>query len=120
MNDLLIDAVIRQLGDRQTLRDVLRFGADAGFEGFTDDEDTREFFEANRPEIVALCRAHADDNGQDVVSFVAKLGALSDEADDDEIDRAIRGELDGKDNQVARMLSQFALAEVARYLFDRW
>ena len=121
MNDLLVDSVVRQLGDRQMLQEVLQVGADAGFDGFTDDDELREFFERNQSEIVALCRTHADDRGLDVVSFVAGLGGLADDLeDDDEIGRALYGDLDWDDYRVAKTLAQFALDEAARFLCDRW
>ena len=58
ISEKLVRAVLRQLGGGSeawdTLRDVCRGGADAGFCGFTWHKDTVGFFKRYRREIVAL------------------------------------------------------------------
>ena len=124
MNQNLINAVVEQLGYddldsecRDVLQDVARYGADAGFGGFTYYADTCAFFEANHAAIVDLVKQYAEEFGTDVISFVAGFNCLDDDIETrDEIGRAIYGKLEGGDTLVANALAWFALEEVARHV----
>lgn len=116
----LIRSVIRQLGDRDSLRDVSRGGADAGFPGFTYYTDTSKFFRRNRADIVALVERMADDLGEEPVAMVAGFNCLED--DHDTRKSAAKclygGKLTDDDVLVENALAWFALEEVARAFCD--
>ena len=114
MNAKLKNAVIKQLGDVESLHDVASHGASGGFSGFIYYSETCKFFKQNRAEIVALCKEMADEFGQDVISFIAGFNCLTDDAETrDEIGRAIYGRMKTKDCVVANALAWFALEETA-------
>lgn len=121
----LCRAVIRQLGgDRDealdTLRDVCRGGANAGFPGFTYYKDTSEFFRQNRSEIVVKVKQMASDLGEEPMDMVAGFGCLTDDAETREsIGRCLYGgRLTDDDTKAENALAWFALEEVARALAD--
>lgn len=142
VSEKLIRAVLRQLGGGrdaiETLSDVNRGGADAGFAGFTHHSDTVAFFKKNRKEIVALAEQQADDLGENVAEMVASFRCLAgrrlkrDRTDGFDHrttahNRAILneympsvarclygGRLTDDDTDVANALAWFALEEVAR------
>ena len=115
----LIRGVLRQLGGGpeaiDTLRDVVRGGADAGYGGFTYTRDTVAFFRRYRSEIVALARSMADDLGEDVSQMVAGFRCLNGAEDLPSINRCLYGgRLTREEDNVANALAWFALEEVAR------
>lgn len=142
VSEKLIRAVLRQLGGGKdaidTLRDVNRGGADAGFAGFTWYSDTVAFFKRCRKEIVALAEQQADGMGENTCEMVASFGCLAgsrlkhDRTDGYDCrttahNRAILneympsvarclygGRLTDDDIDVANALAWFALEEVAR------
>ena len=142
VSEKLIRAVLRQLGGGKyainTLRDVNRGGADAGFAGFTWHSDTVAFFKLNRKEIVALAEQQADGMGENTAEMVASFQCLAgrrlkhDRTDAFDYrttphNRAILneympsvarclygGRLTDDDTDVANALAWFALEEVAR------
>lgn len=81
VSERLIRAVLRQLGGgeeaKDTLRDVCRGGADAGFCGFTYYKDTVEFFKRHRADIRMLAERQADDLGENVSDMVAGFQCLA-------------------------------------------
>ena len=138
ISEKLINSVIRQLGGRESLADVCRGGADAGFSGFTYYSDTALFFKRNRKEIVELVQNMADDLGENPAEMVAGFQCLGGKRSsgyglesDREITRNILreylpsvsrclygGRLTDDDTQVANALAWFALEEVARAFED--
>ena len=119
METKLINAVQRQLGGRDQLKEVARHcNASAGWPGFTYYSDTIAFFKRHRAAIVSAVKEMADDMGQDVVSFVASFQCLDDDSETrDEIGRALYGRLRPDDTQVPNALAWFALEESARAAF---
>lgn len=77
MNQKLINAVIRQLGGRDYLRDVSNHGASGGFPGFTYYTDTIKFFRNNRKEIVELVNEYAQDMGESALDMIAQFNCLA-------------------------------------------
>jgi hypothetical protein len=119
INPTLCRAVIRQIGDRDSLEDVARHGASGGFCGFTYHKDTVAFFKRHRAAIVELVKQQADDFGQPPLDMVAGFNCLRpcDEQDKESICRCLYGgRLKDGDTNVANALAWFALEEVARAL----
>lgn len=144
ISEKLVRAVLRQLGGGSeawdSLRDVCRGGADAGFCGFTYYTDTVGFFKRYRREIVALAEQQADELGENVSDMVAGFGCVAGYASPNDYDyrgnmsrerrQALRehlpsvnrclygGRLTDEDVLVANALAWFALEEVARAAED--
>lgn len=117
MNTRLINAVIRKLGGRESLKDVSNHGASAGWSGFIYYSDTVRFYKNNRLEIVELVRDAAQELGIDLVTLVAGFSCLDDNTETREsIARCLYGRMSRDDYTVANALSWFALEEVANFL----
>lgn len=120
----LIRSVVRQIGDKDSLRDVAEHGAGGGFHGFCYYSETVPFYRRNRAAILNLARSMSDDFGQPVIEMIAGFGCLktTDKAEAvelaDEIGRALYGKIGEKETQVANALAWFALEEVARAFCD--
>ena len=116
----LIRAVIRQIGGKETLRDVCRGGADAGFAGFSYYSDTIAFFKRQRAAIVALVEDMADSLGESAVAMVRNFNCLRDDKESESsVVRCLGGgRLRDEDTMVANALAWFALEEVARAVCD--
>lgn len=135
----LIRSVIRQIGDKDSLRDVLRGGADAGFCGFTYYRDTVAFFKRNRQDICALVESMAQELGENPADMVAMFQCLAGREIHREpysnlltaqsraklaewlpsVSRCLYGgRLTDADTQVVNALAWFALEEVARAMCD--
>jgi len=116
----LVRSVIRQLGGKDSLRDIAGNSIDGGFHGFIYYSDTVPFFKRNRASILELVRRYADDFGTDPVSVVAGFNCLEDDAETRE--SAARclfgGRMTEDDTQVANALAWFAGEEVARAFCD--
>lgn len=116
----LVRSVIRQLGGKDSLRDIANNSIDGGFHGFIYYSETVPFFKRNRAEILELVRRYAEDFGTDPVSVVAGFNCLADDSETRE--SAARclfgGRLTDDDTQVANALAWFAGEEVARAFFD--
>lgn len=127
----LVRAVVRQIGDKESLRDVANHGADGGFCGFTYYRDTVDFFKKNRKEIVDLVNQMADDLGESAADMVAGFNCLGGQGlkynSSDNDRRQARaeylpsvyrclggGRLTDEDDLVANALAWFALEKVAR------
>lgn len=122
MNEKLIKAVIKQLGDRTYLEDVCNHGANGGFIGFTYYSDTLTFFRKNKKEIVELAEDMANDLGEDVTNMIKGFICLKDyELSNSQIGKVLYGKFsDSGDNvQIMNALSWFALEEVARHEMDK-
>jgi len=124
ISERLVRGVIRQLGGGSeawdSLRDVLRGGADAGFCGFTYYRDTVDFFKRYRADIVALAEQMADDLGEEPLTMVCGFRCL--DTDNDTKKSVAKclygGRLNDDDDTVANALAWFALEEVARAACD--
>lgn len=120
----LVNAVLRQIGGTESLPDVMRGGADAGFCGFTYYSDTVPFYKRNRPEILELARQMADDLGEELIAMIAGFNCLKQNEPkfrrelNDEIGRALYGKIGDNETTVANALAWFALEEVARAFCD--
>lgn len=114
----LVRGVIRQLGGRESLPDVVRHGADAGYPGFTYYSDTVAFFRRHREAIAALVASTSDDMGEESIGMVAGFRCLTDDRETREsIARCLYGgRLTDADTTTANALAWFALEEVARAL----
>lgn len=118
----LIRAVIRQLGDRSYLEDIVNHGADAGFPGFTYYSDTEPFWKRNRKEITALVMSMAQDLGEQPAEMVAKFNCLKIEPSEFEAMQDVYSALGNgqpsDDSTVPNALAWFALEEVARAMVE--
>lgn len=147
ISERLIRGVLRQLGGGQeawdSLSDVCRGGADAGFCGFTYHTDTVGFFKRYRKEIAAMAAQQADDLGENVSEMVAGFGCLAGQSLRDlhakhryseipeherrqslaeylpSVNRCLYGgRMTDDDTTVANALAWYALEEVARAACD--
>ncbi len=116
----LVRSVVRQLGDKESFRDIVRGGIDGGFHGFIYYSETVPFFKRNRADILELARDRASDFGTDVVSMVAGFRCLTDDTETREsIARCLfGGRLTEADAEVANALAWYAGEEVARAFCD--
>jgi hypothetical protein len=118
----LIRAVVRQLGDRSYLEDIVNHGADAGFPGFTYYNDTTPFWKRNRKEITTLVMSMAQDLGEQPAEMVAGFGCLKIPATDFEAMQDVYSALGNgqpsDDSTVPNALAWFALEEVARAMVE--
>lgn len=109
-------AILRRL-DRETLEDVARHSADAGWAGFTYYTDTLAFYKAHKADILKLAEDIASDFGQDMLAMIAGFGCLKrDGLSATEIAEALfsgRGECA---TTVRNAMAWFALEETAREL----
>ena len=123
ISESLIRAVCRQIGDKDSLRDVCRGGADAGFAGFTYYSDTVAFFKRQRSAIADFAENMASDMGEgDAVKLVSGFNCFRG-SQPGELTASIArclygGRLREEDTQVANALAWFALEEVARAVAD--
>lgn len=112
--DTLTRAVIRQLGGRESLRDVARHGADGGYPGFTYYADTVAFAKRHKAAIIErLTRDAADLGERSVAALVTSFRCVN--ATEDEVARVLYGAGgdDGVRTQVLNALAWYALEEVA-------
>ena len=122
MEKRLINAIIRQIGDKSWLEDVYKHGADAGYPGFTYYADTCKFYAAYKKDINALAEEMAEDLGEDVLTMVKGFRCLNDGFSNVEIAKTMYGRRTKKEKndlcQIDNSLAWFALEEVAREIFD--
>jgi hypothetical protein len=115
MNTKLTNAVIKQLGGRESLEDIANHGIDGGFTGFIYYSDTVKFFKKNRALILELAKEMASDLGENVIDMIAGFNCLTDDDETREsIARCLWGRVTDNDTQVANALAWFAAEEVAR------
>lgn len=110
-------AVIKQLGDKETLRDVLEHGAENGYSGFFYHHETIQFFDDNKKLILELLGEIADDLGETKISLVKSFNCLNNYSED-EIGKVLYGKND-EDIEIKNALSWFTLEEVARQIYDK-
>lgn len=117
----LTRAVLRHV-DRESLEDVARHGADAGWSGFTYYSDTLAFFKRHKADILALAKQQADDFGQGMIEMVRGFRCLGNNGkpdwNEDEIADALYNPRSDSDasTQVQNAMAWYALEEVAREL----
>jgi hypothetical protein len=117
----LTRAVIEQIGDRDSLADVVRHGAAGGFCGFTYYTDTLKFFRDNREEIKKLVEQTAKGLGESSFAMVKNFNCLRDcGVTVMEVATVLFGgfgEIDEcNEQQIENALAWFALEEIAREL----
>lgn len=83
MEEKLIEAIIEQLGHsslddeaKETLKDVTRGGANAGFAGFTYSADCLEFYKKNKSRIIAHLENEAKDLGQELFEMIRGFNCM--------------------------------------------
>lgn len=109
----LIRAVVRTVG-RESIIDLARHGADAGFSGLTYTRDCVAFYKRHKKAILALAEDMASDLGQDMLEMIARFNCLRDyNLSPYEVARAIDGKGEDADT-VQNALAWFAAEEVAR------
>jgi hypothetical protein len=117
----LINAVVSELGGTDSIADVNRGGADAGWPGFTYNSDTHKFAMKHRKDIVKMLEQMADDLGEDVVKMVSGFGVFRRSPMDNEDKRELYKYLGGGKNQqstITNVMAWFALEEVCRMFED--
>lgn len=122
----LINGVINSLGGVDSVSDVIRGGAEAGFPGFTYYADTHAFAMRYRKLIVKLLEESADQLGEEVVTMVSNFGVFFDrQTRKSTMDNDDRKELykyigGGKCEQstITNLMAWFALEEVCRMFED--
>jgi len=115
----LINAVVRSIG-KESIEDVNRSGADAGFSGFIYYADTHAFAMRYRKLIVKMLEETADQMGTDVVVMVSGFGVFRNSPMDNEDKRELYKYLGGGRNEqsaITNVMAWFALEEVCR-MFD--
>lgn len=109
-------AILRRL-DRETLEDVARHSADAGWSGFTYYADTLAFYKAHKADILALAQSMAEDFGQDMLEMIAGFGCLkNDKLTATDIGEALFSGRGESATTVRNAMAWFALEETAREL----
>lgn len=102
MNEKLKKAVIKQIGDKESLKDVCEHGAEGGYSGFTYYSDTVKFYNKNEPEIWELLVETAESLGENVLTMIAGFSGAKNVANGDTF---------------KNLMSWFALEEVARDVY---
>lgn len=116
----LINAVVRSIG-RDSIEDVNRSGADAGYSGFIYYKDTHAFAMRYRKLIVKMLEEQADEFGTDVVAMVAGFGVFRNSPMDNEDKRELYKYLGGGRNEqstITNVMAWYALEEVCRMFED--
>ena len=116
----LRNAVIRQAGGKESVRDAYEGGADCGVPGFTYYSDTVKFWKHHKAAIIALAEEMADSMGEDLLTMVAGFGCIQGSYSTSEVGKVLYGRdtNDSTYTQVANAMTWFALEEVAREIFD--
>lgn len=112
----LTRAVLRKLGSRDYLEDIVNHGASGGFPGFAYYSDTVEFFNDHRALILARARDDSAEYGQGMLEMIAGFNCLkNDKLTADQVAAAIYEDTDDS-TTVRNALAWYALEEVAREL----
>jgi len=115
--ELLINAVIEQLGGTDYIQDIQNHGMEAGFPGFTYYKDTHEFAIKNQSEIVAMLEDSADQFGQEVSEMVSNFGVFRNAPMDKDDRKDLYKYLSGvapEQGAITNVMAWFAAEEVAR------
>lgn len=121
IDESLIRAVVRQFGGwkdfQESAQDVARYGANAGYSGFTYYTDTVRFTQKNKQSILELARQQAQDYlGVSVYEFIAGFNCI--DLDSFEVADALHEKNNPERDTVYNALAWYALEEVARE-YDR-
>ena len=121
INPALVDAVVNQLGGKESFKesapDITSHGIDGGFHGFIYYTDTIKFAKDNIKPIISLCEELAGElGGSGALELIAGFNCLNGDYSQTEIAEAIYGE--SEDTQVLNALAWFAAEEVARSYTD--
>lgn len=112
----LTRAVIRHIGERETLEDVARHSADAGWAGFTYYNDTVEFARKHKAEILERASEDAKEYGMEgVISFLAGFGCLKGYTQEQIADGLYNPKSEDR-TTIYNALAWYALEEIAREL----
>ena len=118
----LKEAVLTQLGfddlddiDTGTLQDICNHGADSGFVGFTYYDDTVEFFNNNKSDIISMAKEQADEFGVDYIEMIKSFNCISDDID---VAAGLYEADHDDETTVKNAMSWFALEEIARLMVD--
>lgn len=112
----LTRAVIRQIGERESLEDVARHGADGGFSGFTYYSDTVEFTKRNKAEILQRMGEDCNDIGYESVNEMMSKFRCLEGCKPDEIAEALWNHRSELRTQVYNAMAWYACEEIAREL----
>jgi hypothetical protein len=118
LSEKLIRSTIKQLGDKDSLQDVYKGGADAGFCGFTYYGDTVAFYKRNRDEINARVLELAEEFDEDPARMIMTWRCMNGEKYGTICKVIYDGYLGDDAVYVAKGLAWFALEEVARAMCD--
>ena len=115
----LINAVINRVGV-SSVSDIMNYGIDGGFPGFTYYTDTHRFAMRNRDLIIELLEEQAQSLGEEVVEMVSHFGVFrNSRMDSDDRKNLYRYLGGGKCDQssITNVMAWFAAEEVCR-MFD--
>jgi hypothetical protein len=116
----LINAVVNNIG-LDSIEDVNRSGADAGWSGFIYYHETHTFAMRYRKLIVRLLQEQADDFGQEVVQMVSGFGVFRNSPMDNEDKMELYKYIGGgkcEQSTITNLMAWFALEEVCRMFED--
>lgn len=116
----LINAVISRIG-KESIQDVTRNGADAGFSGFIYYSDTHKFAVQYRKQIIALLKYSAEQLGEEVMTMVKSFGVFRKPSFDSQDETDFYNYMgSGKVEQgtLTNVMAWFALEEVCRMFED--
>jgi len=115
----LQQSVIRALGGRDDLEDVVNHGANMGFPGFTYYKETVSFYKRHKADILKSLEEFADDFGEPILRMIAGFRSMEGYSER-EIAKVLYGRDDGSSEytQIANCLAWYALETVARELTD--
>jgi len=116
----LINAVINQLGGTDYVMDVINYGMEAGFPGFTYYSDTHKFAMRYRKLIVKLLEETVNQLGEDAVSMVSHFGVFRNNPMDADDKKQLYRYLGGgkcEQSTITNLMAWFAAEEVCRW-FD--
>lgn len=115
----LINAVLRQLGSMDSIKDINSHGIDGGYGGFVYYEDTLKFAKNNRADICRMLENMAYDLGEDVVNMVSNFGVFRNNPMDNEDKKELYSFLSGRvvGTVIPNLMAWFAAEEVCR-MFD--
>ena len=117
----LINAVLNSLGSTDSIEDVTKSGADAGFPGFTYYSDTHKFAMKHRKMIVSMLEDQASEFGQEVVEMVSGFGVFRKSPMDNDDRKELYKFLGGgkcEQSTITNLMAWFALEEVCRMFED--
>lgn len=112
----LTRAVIRQIGERDSLEDVARHGADGGYAGFTYYSDTVEFTKRHKAEILERLKEDASEYGSEgIISMLAGFSCLNGMTQEEIADGLYNPKSEDR-TTIYNALAWYAAEEIAREL----